>query len=45
LPGGEGGGDLGRFPEQKFEYLGAERVAVNFGNVTRNIMRRREGPL
>src|SRR5438034_24187 len=28
------------FPEQKFEYIGPERVAVNFWNVTRNIMAR-----
>src|SRR6202166_455158 len=28
------------FPEQKFEYLGPERVAVNFWHVTRNIMAR-----
>ena len=28
------------FPEQKFEYIGPERVAVNFWHVTRNIMAR-----
>ena len=28
------------FPEQKFEYVGPERVAVNFWHVTRNIMAR-----
>jgi len=28
------------FPEQNFAYLGAERVAVNFWHVTRNIMAR-----
>ncbi len=28
------------FPEQKFEYNGPERVAVNFWHVTRNIMAR-----
>ena len=27
-------------PDQKFEYLGAERVAVNFWHMTRNIMAR-----
>ena len=27
-------------PEQKFEYVGAERVAVNFWHMTRNIMAR-----
>ncbi|MGE0257926.1 MAG: xanthine dehydrogenase family protein molybdopterin-binding subunit [Alphaproteobacteria bacterium] len=26
------------FPEQKFEYVGPERVAVNFWHVTRNVM-------
>ena len=26
------------FPEQKFEYIGPERVAVNFWHVTRNVM-------
>ncbi|OYV40437.1 MAG: oxidoreductase [Rhodospirillales bacterium 20-64-7] len=28
------------FPEQKFDYIGPERVAVNFWHVTRNIMAR-----
>ncbi|MBV8167373.1 MAG: xanthine dehydrogenase family protein molybdopterin-binding subunit, partial [Alphaproteobacteria bacterium] len=28
------------FPDQKFEYLGAERVAVNYWHMTRNIMAR-----
>src|SRR5271167_2356618 len=28
------------FPEQKFEYLGPERVAVNYWHMTRNIMAR-----
>ena len=28
------------FPEQKFEYIGTERVAVNFWHMTRNIMAR-----
>ncbi len=28
------------FPEQNFEYIGPERVAVNFWHVTRNIMAR-----
>jgi CO/xanthine dehydrogenase Mo-binding subunit len=28
------------FPEQKFEYIGPERVAVNFWHVSRNIMAR-----
>jgi len=28
------------FPEQKFEYVGPERVAVNFWHATRNIMAR-----
>ncbi|HTT81183.1 MAG TPA: molybdopterin cofactor-binding domain-containing protein, partial [Stellaceae bacterium] len=28
------------FPEQKFEYVGPERVAVNFWHVTRNVMAR-----
>src|SRR5712672_1055888 len=28
------------FPEQKFEYVGPERVAQNFWNMTRNIMAR-----
>jgi CO/xanthine dehydrogenase Mo-binding subunit len=28
------------FPEQKFEFVGAERVAVNFWHMTRNIMAR-----
>src|SRR5215472_10056670 len=28
------------FPDQKFEYIGPERVAVNFWHVTRNIMAR-----
>jgi len=28
------------FPEQKFDYLGPERVAVNFWHMTRNVMAR-----
>ena len=28
------------FPDQKFEYIGPERVAENFWHVTRNIMAR-----
>ena len=28
------------FPDQKFDYIGPERVAVNFWHVTRNIMAR-----
>src|SRR5437016_12968455 len=28
------------FPDQKFEYVGPERVAVNFWHVTRNVMAR-----
>src|SRR5208282_2365619 len=28
------------FPEQKFEYVGPERVAVNFWHMTRNVMAR-----
>ena len=28
------------FPEQKFEYVGPERVAQNFWHMTRNIMAR-----
>jgi CO/xanthine dehydrogenase Mo-binding subunit len=28
------------FPEQKFEYLGPERVAVNYWHMTRNVMAR-----
>src|SRR5438874_9877657 len=28
------------FPDQKFEYIGPERVAVNFWHVTRNVMAR-----
>src|SRR5690242_18831280 len=28
------------FPEQRFEYVGPERVAVNFWHVTRNVMAR-----
>ena len=28
------------FPDHKFEYIGPERVAVNFWHVTRNIMAR-----
>jgi CO/xanthine dehydrogenase Mo-binding subunit len=28
------------FPEQKFEYVGPERIAVNFWHMTRNIMAR-----
>jgi CO/xanthine dehydrogenase Mo-binding subunit len=29
------------FPEQKFDYVGPERVAINFWHVTRNVMARR----
>ena len=28
------------FPDQKFDYIGPERVAVNFWHVTRNILAR-----
>ena len=35
------GGDHGKdLPDQKFDYIGPERVAVNFWHVTRNIMAR-----
>src|SRR5437763_2291161 len=30
------------FPDQKFEYIGPERVAVNFWHVTRNVMAREQ---
>ena len=37
----EGGGHLeADLPDQKFDYIGPERVAVNFWHVTRNIMAR-----
>ena len=40
LPGVKAVVTCADFPEQKFEYVGPERVAVNFWHVTRNIMAR-----
>jgi CO/xanthine dehydrogenase Mo-binding subunit len=40
LPGVKAVVTAADFPEQKFEYVGPERVAVNFWHVTRNIMAR-----
>ncbi len=40
LPGVKAVTTSADFPEQKFEYVGPERVAVNFWHVTRNIMAR-----
>jgi CO/xanthine dehydrogenase Mo-binding subunit len=40
LPGVKAVVTSGDFPEQKFEYVGPERVAVNFWHMTRNIMAR-----
>src|SRR6202040_2180729 len=40
LPGVKAVVTAADFPEQKFEYIGPERVAVNFWHVTRNIMAR-----
>src|SRR5664280_1735636 len=40
LPGVKGVVTSADFPEQKFEYVGPERVAQNFWHMTRNIMAR-----
>src|SRR6202795_356349 len=40
LPGVKAVMTAADFPEQKFEYVGPERVAVNFWHVTRNVMAR-----
>ena len=32
------------FPEQKFAYVGPDRVAVNFWHTTRNVMAREKAP-
>src|SRR5213592_3402711 len=40
LPGVKAVVTAADFPEQKFEYVGPERVAVNFWHITRNIMAR-----
>jgi CO/xanthine dehydrogenase Mo-binding subunit len=40
LPGVKAVVTAADFPEQKFEYIGPERVAVNFWHVSRNIMAR-----
>src|ERR1035437_1928907 len=40
LPGVKGVVASADFPEQKFEYVGPERVAQNFWHMTRNIMAR-----
>src|SRR5437588_1204160 len=40
LPGVRAGMTAADFPDQKFEYIGPERVAVNFWHVTRNVMAR-----
>src|SRR5205823_7334390 len=40
LPGVKAVVTAADFPEQKFEYVGPERVAVNFWHMTRNIMAR-----
>ena len=40
LPGVKAVGTSADFPEQKFEYVGPERVAQNFWHMTRNIMAR-----
>src|SRR3970282_2852260 len=40
LPGVKAVMPSGDLPEQKFEYVGPERVAVNFWHMTRNIMAR-----
>ncbi|HVC61716.1 MAG TPA: xanthine dehydrogenase family protein molybdopterin-binding subunit [Acetobacteraceae bacterium] len=40
LPGVKAVVTAADFPNQKFEYIGPERVAVNFWHVTRNIMAR-----
>ena len=38
LPGVKAVMTAADLPEQKFEYVGAERVAINFWHMTRNIM-------
>src|ERR1044071_4728976 len=40
LPGVKAVMTAADFPDQKFEYVGPERVAVNFWHVTRNVMAR-----
>src|ERR1044071_4837786 len=40
LPGVKAVVTAKNFPDQKFEYIGPERVAVNFWHVTRNVMAR-----
>ncbi len=40
LPGVKAGITSADFPEQKFEYVGPERVAVNYWHMTRNVMAR-----
>src|ERR1700726_895465 len=40
LPGVKGVMTAADFPDHKFEYVGPERVAVNFWHVTRNVMAR-----
>src|SRR5271170_1338903 len=40
LPGVKAVVTAADFPDHKFEYLGPERVAVNFWHVTRNVMAR-----
>ena len=40
LPGVKAGMTANDLPQQKFDYIGPERVAVNFWHVTRNIMAR-----
>src|SRR6202007_2887250 len=40
LPGVKAVVTSAAFPEQKFEYVGPERVAQNFWHMTRNIMAR-----
>src|SRR5947207_2832860 len=40
LPGVKAVMTAADFPDQKFEYIGPERVAVNFWHVTRNVMAR-----
>src|SRR6202163_4130576 len=40
LPGVKAVVTAADFPDQKFEYIGPERVAVNFWHVTRNVMAR-----
>ena len=40
LPGVKGVVTGADFPDQKFDYVGPERVALNFWHITRNIMAR-----